>query len=72
MLEALDVTGCGILLAGTACPPAAFQVAGAQILDALDGTAVAELGTELGGRCGIAADGTELTVGDLIFTELGG
>lgn len=60
MLEFLDATACGALCTGTGCPPAAFQGAGAQILDALDGTAVTELGTELGGRCGIAAEGTEL------------
>ena len=71
MLEVLDATGCGALLAGTACLPAAFQGAGSQMLDALDGTAVAELGTELGMRCGIAADGTELSGGDLIVAELG-
>jgi hypothetical protein len=38
----------------------------------LEGTAVTELGTELGGRCGIAADETELFIGDAMDTEVGG
>ena len=59
---------------GIAFPPGAFggRGGGGHVSEALEGTAVTELGTELGGRGCMVTDETELDGGGPMFAELGG